>query len=203
MFSKELKILVALLFLLSALAVYRVATKEEPKRVKELTYKSGDSGRSGATPPLQEPVQKPGQATTERDTSKTDKKGYSGVIKNPFKPLFPPPPPPPIIAPKLPVPPPVPFPVITAKGPSPAQIESGKFKFLGLLQKEGDKKIFLLRDKEIFIVKKGDSVGNFHVGDITETVAVLIAKDTKEEFKITIEDVKPTKPGILPGGGRR
>lgn len=196
MFSKEVKILIALFSVLAVLLVYRVVTREEPKRVKELTYKSGVSRRGGVTPPMQKQEQ-----AAAVDTSKGGKKGYSGVIKNPFKPLFPPPPPPPPI--KLPVPIPAPFPVITTRGPSPAQIESGKFKFIGLLQKEGDKKIFLSRDKEIFIVKKGDSVGIFQVGDITETVVVLTAKDTNEEFKITIEDVKPTKPGILPGGGRR
>lgn len=194
--SRETKILFALLLILAVLIGYRVATREEPKRVKELTFKPVVSGQwSGVSGEKIEKVKEP---------LKTDKKPYKGVIRNPFQPLYPPPPPPPVVILK-PAPPPVPasFPVITTKGPSPAQIESGRIKFLGFLQKEGDRKIFLSKEKEVFIVKKGDNIGLFEVGDISDSSVTLIARDTKEEFKLTIEDVKPTKPGILPGSGRR
>jgi len=201
--SREIKILIALISVLTALVIYRVATKEEPKRVRELTFKPVVSGQGPAvsgekTPPLNPPLIKGGTK------GGVDKKPYRGVIRNPFRSLYPPPPPPPQILPKPPVtPPPAPFPVITTTVSSPAQIESGRIKFLGFLQKEGDRKIFLSKDKEVFIVKKGDNIGVFEVGDISDNSVTLIARDTKEEFQLTIEDVKPTKPGILPGSGRR
>jgi hypothetical protein len=184
--SKEAKILTALLIVFGALVVYRIAAREEPRRVKELTYKPA---------PTVEGMVRPEETKAPFEI---EKKPYRGVIRNPFQPLFPPPPPPPPPPVALPKPPePVPFPVITARGPTPAEIESGKYKFLGFLQKEGDRRIFLSREKEVFIVRKGDSVGIFHVGDITENSVTLIARDTSEEFKLIIEEMKPTKP--IPG----
>src|SRR3990172_3666013 len=198
--SRETKIFFALLLILAALIVYRVATREEPKRVKELTFKPGARGQRPG-------IMANGTASTStaeeagKAELKAEKKTYEGVIRNPFGPLYPPPPPPKILPKKPPVtpppPPPAPFPVITARGPSQAQIESGRIKFLGFLQKEGDRKIFLSRDREVFIVKKGDNVGIFQVGDISDNSVSLIARDTKEELKLGIEDAKATKP--VPG----
>lgn len=201
--SREIKILIALTSVLTALVIYRVATKEEPKRVRELTFKPVVSGQRSAVsgekpPPLNTPLIKGGAK------GGGEKKPYRGVIRNPFRSLYPPSPTPPQILLKLPVAPPfAPFPVITTTVSSSAQIESGRIKFLGFLQKEGDRKIFLSKDKEVFIVKKGDNIGVFEVGDISDNSVTLIARDTKEEFQLIIEDVKPTKPGILPGSGRR
>ncbi len=202
MSSRKTSILVVLLFILASMVVYRVVTKEEPKKVRELTYKPGAGGQGPVVggekiPPLIKGGTKGG----------VEKKAYKGVIRNPFQALYPPPPPPPPpLAPKsAPVPPPLPAPssVVTTTGPSPAQTESGRFRFLGFLQKEGEGKIFLSRDKEVFIVKKGDSVTIFQVADITDNSVTLLSRDSKEEFKLIIEDVKPTKPELMPGSGRR
>lgn len=204
MYSRKTSILVVMLFVLAAIVVYRVATREEPKRVRELTYKPVASGQLSVVggekiPPLNPPLIKGGAK------GGVEKRPYSGVIRNPFQELYPPSPPPPVVLPKVvaALPPPAAFPVITSRGPSPAQIESGKIKFLGFLQREGDRRVFLSRDKEVFIVKKGDSVSIFRVSDITENSVTLLSRDSNEEFKLIIEDVKPTKPGLLPGGGRR
>src|SRR4030066_1084403 len=188
MSSKKTSILVVLLFILASMLIYRVVTKEEPKKVKELTYKPGARGQGPVVggekiPPLNPPLIKGGTK------GGVEKRAYRGVIRNPFQALYPPPPPP--LAPKsAPVPPPLPAPflVFTTMGPSPAQTESGRFRFLGFLQKEGESKIFLSRDKEVFIVKKGDSVTIFQVADITDNSVTLLSRDSKEEFKLIIED---------------
>lgn len=196
MSSRKTSILVVLLFILASMVIYRVVTREEPKKVRELTYKPG-AGRQKAEGSSM-------SATKTVPLFKMVKRAYRGVIRNPFQALYPPPPPP--LAPKsVPVPPPLPAPsaVITTTGPSPAQTESGRFKFLGFLQKEGESKIFLSRDKEVFIVKKGDSVTIFQVADITDNSVTLLSRDSKEEFKLIIEDVKPPKPELMPGSGRR
>src|SRR4030065_1188863 len=196
MSSRKTSILVVLLFILASMVIYRVVTMEEPKKVRELTYKPG-AGRQKA-----EGRSMP--ATKTVPPFKVENGAYREVIRNPFPALYPPPPPP--LAPKsVPVPPPLPAPsaVITTMGPSPAQTESGRFRFLGFLQKEGESKIFLSRDKEVFIVKKGDSVTIFQVADITDNSVTLLSRDSKEEFKLIIEDVKPPKPELMPGSGRR
>ncbi len=196
MSSRKTSILVVLLFILASMVIYRVVTMEEPKKVRELTYKPG-AGRQKAEGSSM-------SATKTVPSFKVEKRAYRGVIRNPFQALYPPPPPP--LAPKsVPVPPPLPAPsaVITTMGPSPAQTESGRFRFLGFLQKEGESKIFLSRDKEVFIVKKGDSVTIFQVADITDNSVTLLSRDSKEEFKLIIEDVKPPKPELMPGSGRR
>ena len=201
MSSKKTSILVVLLFILASMVVYRVVTKEEPKKVRELTYKPGAGGQGPVVggekiPPLNPPLIKGG--TKEG----VEKRAYRGVIRNPFQALYPPP----VVKPKQTPPPPAPAPspvVSEAKGPSPAQTESGMFRFLGFLQREGESKIFLSRDKEVFIVKKGDSVTIFQVADITDNSVTLQSRDSKEEFKLIIEDLKPSKPGLMPEGGRR
>lgn len=195
MLSREVRILLALLLVLTGLIVYRVATREEPKRVMELKYKPGVGvGVKHAPTEGERPGGKAGAMKTEKGL-------YRGVIRNPFQSLYQPEPSLPVILPKPSAPAP-PFPVMTSKGPSPTQVESGKVKFLGFLQKEGDRKVFLSREKEVFIVKKGDSIGNLQIGEITDNSVTLLSRDGTEEFRLTIEDVKPTKPGIL-GSGRR
>jgi len=193
--SREKNILVVLLIVLASMIAYRLATREEPKKLKELTFKPGSKERTGLKPAS-------GLGDIGSGSLETERGRYRGVIRNPFQALYPAPPAP-VVPKAVIIPAPTPFPVITARGPSPAQIESGRFKFLGFLQKEGDKKVFLSRDKEVFIVKKGDSVSMFQVADIAENTVTLISRDSNEEFKLIIEDVKPTKPGTAPGGGRR
>lgn len=199
MSSRNTTILALLLLILAFLVAYRFATYEEPVRVKELTYKPGGKRvREDFKPAVKE--------VGKTMSSNKEKRRFGGVIRNPFQALYPPTQPP--VEQKIemvgpPPPQPTPFPVITARGPSPAQIESGRFKFLGFLQKEGERKIFLSRDKEIFIAKKGDNVSIFQVADITENSVTLISRDSKEEFKLIIEDLKPTKPVPMPGGARR
>src|SRR3990170_3445228 len=117
MFSKEIKLFIGLLSVLALLIAYRIATKEEPGKVTELTYKPGDR------------KEQPGVKNTGKGVELTmadkGKKSYIGVIRNPFKPLFPPSPPPRPLLPKIAVPPPSPSPAITATGPSPVQTEAG------------------------------------------------------------------------------
>ncbi len=77
----------------------------------------------------------------------------------PFKPL--PPPPKPV---KLPPPPPQPLP-LPAPLPAPpsaeqiADSELAKFTFLGFLEKNGEKTVFLSSNNEIFLAKKGSNLG--------------------------------------------
>jgi hypothetical protein len=75
----------------------------------------------------------------------------------PFKPL--PPPPRPV---KMPPPQPLPANALPPAPPSPEQIadsELAKFTFLGYLEKNGEKTVFLSSNHEIFLAKKGSNLG--------------------------------------------
>jgi len=105
---------------------------------------------------------------------------FSGFRRNIFRPIFsneiklasipkkslkpapftpPPPPPPPVEK-------------------TPAQIameEVGQFAFLGYLQKENRRTVFLTKNNEITLVKKGDKiVGKYEVADITENMMTIV-----------------------------
>ncbi len=115
--------------------------------------------------------------------------GFTGFKKNIFAPIFrdlsklppvkrvtpaPPPPPPPLPPP----PPPVALPTV-----SPLERELAQFTFLGLLEKERKKTIFLSKNKEIFLVKKGDRIaGKYEATAITDdalTIRVLGGENTE------------------------
>lgn len=197
MYSKKTGILVVLLLILAALVVFRVVTREEPKRAKELTYKPVESVRV----PVVDGEKIPHLIKGETKGG-VEKRPYKGVIRNPFQSLYPK-----TVVVSRPVsPPPAPAPPESApeqKGPSPAQLESGRIKFIGFLGNEGDRKIFLSRDREVFIVKKGDGISIFEIAEIGDNSVTLKSKDSGEEFKLIIEDVKPTNTGLIPGNGRR
>jgi hypothetical protein len=80
---------------------------------------------------------------------------------------------------KLPLPPPPPFrpppppppPLVQS---SPVRREIAKFTFLGFLKKDNRKTIFLAKDNEIFLVKKGDRLANnYEVTKITDDMLII------------------------------
>lgn len=109
--------------------------------------------------------------------------GSYGASRNIFKPLFsgsanmpPLPPPPPLpeetvkAAPVAPPPPPP----VSAPEPTPVQRDMAKFTFLGFLKKDNIKTIFLSKDKEIFLAKRGDKIaGKYEVANITDDALMI------------------------------
>lgn len=131
---------------------------------------------------------------------------FSGYRKNIFRPVFredapggkvslpkqvkliPPPPPP---AP--------PRPPVAAVPPPPPQVDIPKimahFTFLGFLQKEGRKTIFLSKDNDIFVVKQGDRLaGNFTVAGINDDVITIRELNGGSEIVIPLVENKPLIP---------
>lgn len=116
--------------------------------------------------------------------------GFSGFRRNIFSPVFRdekkqaplklPPPPPPVKLPPLPqpaasappAPPPPPPPPPTEE--ELANVELGKFTFLGFLKKNGEKTVFLSKNNEIFLAKKGSKLGpKFQVTDLGEDAITI------------------------------
>lgn len=85
--------------------------------------------------------------------------------KSPGPPVMQAPPPPPL-------PPPVPMP----------RPDLARFTFMGFLQKDNQKTIFLSKDKEIFVIKKGDKLaGKYEAANITdEALTIRVLQDGGE-----------------------
>ena len=65
--------------------------------------------------------------------------------------------------------------------------ELAKFTFLGFLQKDGRKIIFLSKDNEIILVKKGDVfAGRYEASVVTDQVLTISVKDTGEQIVIPL-----------------
>ena len=122
---------------------------------------------------------------------------FSGFRRNIFRPIFsneiklssiPKP-----IKPAPPAPPPPPPPPPVEK--TPAQIameEVGQFAFLGYLHKENRRTIFLTKNNEIFLVRKGDKIiGKYEVADITENNMTIAVTPGGEQVVIPLQQNRP------------
>lgn len=86
-----------------------------------------------------------------------------------------------------PKPPPKPVHAMPAPIPQVPQKELIKFTFLGFLQMDGQKTIFLERNKEIMLVKAGDVFGRrFTARTITDNSMTITVKDTNEEIVVPL-----------------
>ena len=94
------------------------------------------------------------------------------VAMKPVPPLPPPPPPPPVALPPQPVQP---------------QRELARFTLLGFLKKDNRQTIFLAKDRDIFLVKKGDTFGGrFLASSITDQALTILVTSTGEEIVIPL-----------------
>jgi len=75
-----------------------------------------------------------------------------------------------------------PFPISTVP-----QKELIKFTFLGFVQADGQKTVFLERNKEVILVKAGEVFGGrFTARTITDHSMTITVKDTKEEIVVPL-----------------
>jgi len=71
----------------------------------------------------------------------------------------------------------------------PPKRELARFTFLGFLKKDNRRTIFLARDKDIILVKKGDTfAGRYQAASITEQALTIQVTDTGEEIVIPLID---------------
>lgn len=122
---------------------------------------------------------------------------FSGFRRNIFKPLFHEegkiptgqPPRPPVLPLPPPPPPQQPAPQPVAVEPSPLQQDMARFTFLGFLKKEAHKIIFLAKDKDIFLVKKGDKLaGRYEVTNITDEALTIQVQGDGGEIVIPLTE---------------
>jgi hypothetical protein len=94
------------------------------------------------------------------------------------------------------IPPPKNLPAtVTATAPIAVQPETAplaRFTFLGFLKRGSVKTIFLAKEKDILLVKKGDVVaGRYEATDISDQALTLTVTDTGDEIVIPLIENKP------------
>ena len=132
---------------------------------------------------------------------KVDDGAFPGYKRNIFGSVQPPPPPPPSKVVPLPAagtaaaPPP---------GPIPVQEELAQFNFLGYLEKDGRKTVFLSRDHTLYLVNQGTRFGDQQEFTATElTPERLVIQSAKDDRQIVVPLVEnqPLIPLFHPGSG--
>ncbi|MBI5562354.1 MAG: hypothetical protein HY894_05825 [Deltaproteobacteria bacterium] len=121
--------------------------------------------------------EEPAQGAIRLDLLKKRRGASSGVVKDIFSPIKPDAPPPP--PPSAPPPPP-------PKPPTPLETFANEVRFIGSLEKDAGKTIFISRGLDVYLIKKGDVIdGRFKVWDLTPATLVLRnASGGDEEVKI-------------------
>ena len=193
--NRQKVILMAVLALFAISLVYSFTHQPSQKTVATLKYTPGTTADASR------------QVNRLRDDTKLhlelldqELPRFSGFRRNIFQPIFhdetksppivakqilPIPPPP------APAPPPVPPP---APAPPPGETELRRFIFLGFLQKDNRKIVFLSRDKEIVLAKKGDKIaGKFEVANITDEALTINLPTSGEQIVIPLVENKPLR----------
>lgn len=171
--NRQKTILAVLLVILALSIGYSIIGTPRPQRVPNPTYKPGAPAaapRSKASPaPLDD-------TKVHLELLEKGAPQFSGYRKNIFRPIFVEEPKPTASIPKAPVTPPTPPPPPPPPPPEPTPLQRdlGRFTFLGFLKREQNKTIFLARDREIFLVHKGDVIGGkYETVNITDDAITI------------------------------
>jgi len=197
--NRQRALLTAFLILFGCSLFYGFLRMPRQKTVAKLTYVQGMTAAT-AKPAR---VDNADPARVRLDLLEPAAGAVVVARRNIFSPIFaeesqklkiplPPPPPPPQKA-QLPVQPVVtqPPPPVVAD-PTPLQRDMAKFTFLGFLQKENKKTIFLSSDKEIFLVKKGDKIaGRYDVTSLTDETLTISSIADGGEIIIPLQENRP------------
>jgi len=201
--SRERLLLFCLLILLVLTMVWSYFRMPRPKTVATLKYpprQQATRTERGGAGTSSTPDRRQGAAALRLDLLDQQVPDFKGYHRNIFKPLF-------VDETKMaqaraaikkrrpvlpPPPPPVPVQPMVMEPPRP---ELAKFTFLGFLQKDKRKIIFLSRDKEIILVKKGDVfAGRYEASSITDQVLTIRVTDTGEEIVIPLMEYAALRP---------
>jgi hypothetical protein len=216
---KKLALFIALIVLVLAV-VWSFFSAPRLKTVSPSASAPGQAPRAKSAAavlkPAENPVKaeaKPAALTDDRtlrlDLLEREQSGFKGYRRNLFKPLFideikqlklksvatKPLPLPPVAV--VAQPPPAPIPA-----PDPAEVEAetrkktlAQFTYLGFLKKDNRKTIFLSKDKEIILVRKGEKFAKLYEAvEITEKALTIRVISSKDEIVIPLNENKPLAP---------
>lgn len=183
--------ILVILFVIAALWSYSALPRS--KTVSTLAYQSGQQAKVVAAATAK-PVRDPGDGTVLKIALfEHEPVGFKRYHRNVFKPLFSDESKiikkPALMTKSFPWPPPVPvIPVVV----QPETVPLARFTFLGFLKKGSVKIIFLSKDNEILLVKKGDKIaGRYEATDISDQALTLKVDDTGDVIKIPLTENLP------------
>ena len=163
--NRQKLVLFLLLLVLAGSVAYSVLRAPKEQRVAALKYRPGDSASVAAGRGAAAPKAKADESKLHLELLDRNLPRFAGFRRNIFSPIFKeevklppfkalPPPPKPVRA----LPPP-PLPPAQPSAQQIADSELAKFTFLGFLEKNGEKTVFLSSNDEIFLAKKGSNLG--------------------------------------------
>ncbi len=206
---QKLALFILLIVLILAI-IWSSMSVPRQKTVSTLKYAPGKT-RQTVTVTTEIPAAKTGkqpadsaalldERTLRLDLLEREPSGFKGYHRNIFKPIFtdelklmkqkavafkPPPLPPVTVPPPAVVPPPV-------VQQETHQSTLARFVFLGYLKKDNRKTIFLSKDNDIILVRKGDNfAGRYEAKSITDQALTIVVKDTGEEIIIPLLENQP------------
>jgi len=193
------KMALAILLVIFAISIGYSFVHQPPRRtVDKLKYAPGTKGVS-----VQISGRSPDDKKLRLDLLDREPPRFSGFRRNLFRPIFPdimklPP----IAArPVLPLPAPPPPPPKT-----PAQLameDMSRYTFLGYLQKGNRKTIFLTRDNEIILAKKGDKIaGKYEVATISDDSMIINLLQNGEQIVIPLMENRALARAPMPAPGQ-
>lgn len=164
-----------------------------------------------ATPVSPSAAGRPATATDDRflhiELLNQNQNGFKGYRRNIFKPVFidevkammrkaaapKPLPLPPVAVPKVEPPPAAKVEQAPVAGQADVlKATLARFVFLGYVKKDNRKTIFLSKDKEIILVRKGDKfAGKYEAKNLTDQALTIVATDTGDETVIPLIENQP------------
>ena len=195
--NRQRLILFTLVIFFGIAVLWSYSAMPRPKTVGTLTYKPGQTANAAVAPATDKQARNADDGTRLNiGLLEKEPAGFKGYRRNIFKSLYldekkvvkqkaaailPPPP-----APAAPSPP-----VIT----KPAVAPLARFTFLGFLKKGPDRTIFLGKEKDILLVKKGDKIaGRYEATEISDQALTLTVTDTGQKIVITLLENRPLAP---------
>ncbi len=184
--NRQRLILFILVILFAIAALWSYSAMPQPKTVSTLTYTSGRQAKTNVTATAKSTGNTDDGTRLKVNLCDQEQSNFKGYRRNLFKPIFIDKlkvvkqqavaiKPPQVVAP--------PPPVII----QPVAAPLARFTFLGFLKKGSVKTIFLAKDNDILLVKKGDKIAiRYEATDISDQSLTLTVTDTGEKIVIPL-----------------
>ncbi|HEX2770070.1 MAG TPA: hypothetical protein VHN12_12400 [Geobacteraceae bacterium] len=201
--NRQKMVLALLLVILAISLAYSLLRRPQQRTLDKMKYTPGLKADPARIPGRSQDGKKLRLDLLDRELPR-----FSGFRRNIFRPFFSDEMhlPPVAARPVLPVTPPPPAPTPQPVVKSPAQIameEVGRFSFLGYLQKGNLRTIFLSKENEIILVRKGDKIaGKYEVAAISDEVLTINLLQGGEQIVIPLQQNRALARGPVPGAGR-
>lgn len=193
--NRQRLILFILLILLGCVVLWSYNAMPRPKKVSSLTFKQGQLEREVATVTNKSDRVADDGTKLKINLLKKEQTGFKGYHRNIFRSIF-------IEEPKIvkrkpeviKLPPPAVVTPVTPVPEKPYVAPLAHFTFLGFLHKGAVRTVFLAKDNDILLVKKGDLIeGRYKATDISDQSLTLTVTDTGGKIVIPLMENTPLR----------